>query len=98
MMQVNLGKRKGVEDPNNVVVLKEVAGIQLELKYLSELAGEGEGEYWNKAEAVMRKLRETRQPKGLPTLFFGLGLFSTLSDWDVKLIFPSFLALKAGVH
>ena len=71
MMEVNLGKRKGVEDPNNVVVLKEVAGIQLEMRYLSKLAGEGEGEYWDKAEAVMRRLRETRQPKGLPTLFFG---------------------------
>ncbi|KAG5644119.1 hypothetical protein DXG03_009065 [Asterophora parasitica] len=66
---VNLGLRKGIADPNNVVSTAEASTIQLELRYLSHLTDSDE--YWDKAENVMKIIKAARLPSGLATIFMG---------------------------
>ncbi|KAF5376947.1 hypothetical protein D9615_007271 [Tricholomella constricta] len=66
---VNLGLRKAIEDPNNVVSTAEASTIQLELRYLSYLTDNEE--YWDKAENVMRVIKAARLPSGLATIYLG---------------------------
>lgn len=49
---INLARREGVADKDNygLVSTAEIATLQLELRYLSELTGNEE--YWEKAENV----------------------------------------------
>ncbi|GLB36784.1 putative glycosyl hydrolase 47 family protein [Lyophyllum shimeji] len=67
--EVNLGKRQGIEDPNNVVSTAEASTIQLELRYLSYLTDNEE--YWDKAENVMKVIKAAKLPSGLATIFMG---------------------------
>lgn len=52
LSMINLGLRKGVDDPNHagLVSTAEAATLQLELRYLSHLTDNEE--YWEKAEGV----------------------------------------------
>ena len=52
LSKINLGKSLGIPDADNrgAVSLSEVGSVQLEMKYLSEITGDGI--YWRKAEKV----------------------------------------------
>ncbi|KAF8060789.1 glycoside hydrolase [Lyophyllum atratum] len=66
---VNLAKRKGIQEENNVVSTAEASTIQLELRYLSYLTDNEE--YWDKAENVMKVIKAAKLPSGLVTIFMG---------------------------
>ncbi|KAG6807626.1 hypothetical protein H0H93_001338, partial [Arthromyces matolae] len=67
--KTNLRTRIPVEDPNNVVSTAEVAGIQLELRYLSHLTQNYD--YWDKAENSIKALKNANAHFGLPSVFIG---------------------------
>lgn len=69
---INLSKRKGVPDKYSAFVgsTAEVATLQLEFRYLSQLSGNDI--YWRKAENVMRVLKEGQLPRGLAPIFMNL--------------------------
>jgi mannosyl-oligosaccharide alpha-1,2-mannosidase len=66
---VNLQKRKGVHSKDNHDLLStaEVATIQLEFRYLSELTDEDI--YWKTVEKVMAVVKAARMPPGLASIF-----------------------------
>ncbi|KAH0837866.1 glycoside hydrolase family 47 protein [Lanmaoa asiatica] len=66
---VNLHRREGVPDPDNIglVSTAEAATLQLEFRYLSYLTDEDT--YWEKAEEVMTVLKAARLPHGLVPIF-----------------------------
>ncbi|KAJ7597859.1 glycoside hydrolase [Mycena floridula] len=67
--QINLAKRKGVKNTDfpDLVSAAEVATLQLELRYLSHLTGNEI--YWEKAEHVMKLIKNGRQPHGLASIY-----------------------------
>lgn len=69
LSQVNLAKRIGVPDNDNrgLVSTAEVSTLQLELKYLSLLTDEEV--YWEKAEQVMKVIKDARIATGLASIF-----------------------------
>ncbi|PCH34404.1 glycoside hydrolase family 47 protein [Wolfiporia cocos MD-104 SS10] len=69
LSQINLAKREGVPDQDNrgLVSTAEVSTLQLELKYLSYLTDEEV--YWEKAENVMKVIKDARIPTGLASIF-----------------------------
>ncbi|KAF9481228.1 glycoside hydrolase family 47 protein [Pholiota conissans] len=58
--QINLQDRTGIDDPNvpGLVSTAEASTLQLELKYLSFLTDNDE--YWEKAEKVMKTIKDER--------------------------------------
>ncbi|KAJ3739778.1 glycoside hydrolase [Lentinula detonsa] len=66
---INLGKREGVPDADlpYLVSTAEVSTLQLELRYLSHLTDEDI--YWEKAESVMKTIKEHRMPHGLASIY-----------------------------
>ncbi|THV00628.1 glycoside hydrolase [Dendrothele bispora CBS 962.96] len=70
--QVNLAEKKGVpnSDYRLMVSTAEVSTLQLEFRYLSYLT-ENE-EYWEKAEEVMRIIKEARMPHGLASIYMNV--------------------------
>ncbi|KAJ6605389.1 glycoside hydrolase family 47 protein [Mycena vulgaris] len=66
---VNLAQRVGVPDPYNhgLVSTAEASTLQLEFKYLGYLTDNLE--YWDKAEHVMKVIRQARLPNGLTPIF-----------------------------
>ncbi|KAK7048379.1 glycoside hydrolase family 47 protein [Favolaschia claudopus] len=69
LTNINLALREGAIDPNwpEFVSSAEVATLQLELRYLSVLTGNSI--YWEKGEAVMRRLKSSLLPHGLASIF-----------------------------
>ncbi|KAJ6585005.1 glycoside hydrolase [Mycena capillaripes] len=69
LTNVNLALREGRNDPNwpEFVSSAEVATLQLELRYLSLLSGNTI--YWEKAESVMRIIKNVLMPHGLASIF-----------------------------
>ncbi|KAK7464335.1 mannosyl-oligosaccharide alpha-1,2-mannosidase [Stygiomarasmius scandens] len=67
--QVNLAQKKGVpnSDYQAVVSTAEVSTLQLEFRYLSYLTDNEE--YWEKAEDVMRVIKEAKMAHGLATIY-----------------------------
>ncbi|KAJ7870729.1 glycoside hydrolase [Mycena olivaceomarginata] len=67
--QVNLAKRVGVADPDNrgLVSTAEASTLQLEFRYLGYLTDNSD--YWDKAEHVMKVIRQARLPNGLTPIF-----------------------------
>ncbi|KIP02174.1 glycoside hydrolase family 47 protein [Phlebiopsis gigantea 11061_1 CR5-6] len=66
---INLGKREGVMNPDtpDLVSTAEAATLQLELRYLSWLTDNEE--YWEKAEKVMRVIKDARLATGLASIY-----------------------------
>lgn len=66
---VDLAARKGVPDVDNhgLASISEAAGVQLELRELSRLTGDGR--YWRAAEKVMEVLRKQSPPQGVMPIF-----------------------------
>lgn len=66
---VNLAQRAGIADANNRgwTSVAEAATLQLEFKYLSELTGNPV--YWQKAEKVMKVVRDQTRKDGLVPIF-----------------------------
>ncbi|KIK71607.1 glycoside hydrolase family 47 protein [Collybiopsis luxurians FD-317 M1] len=66
---INLGRRKGVPDPDipQLVSTAEVSTLQLEFRYLSYLTDEEV--YWEKVESVMKTIKEHLQPHGLASIY-----------------------------
>ncbi|PYH96561.1 mannosyl-oligosaccharide 1,2-alpha-mannosidase [Aspergillus ellipticus CBS 707.79] len=66
---VNIGKRKGIPSHMNggASSTAEAATVQLEMKYLSNLTGDGV--YWRKAEKVMEVLDNNGVQDGLVPIF-----------------------------
>ncbi|KAJ7872689.1 glycoside hydrolase [Mycena leptocephala] len=67
--QVNLAQRVGVADPDNrgLVSTAEASTLQLEFRYLGFLTDNFD--YWDKAEHVMKVIRQARLPDGLTPIF-----------------------------
>lgn len=66
---VNLAKREGVPDKDNYgfVSTAEAATLQLEFRYLAQVTGNEV--YWQKAERVMKVIKESMPPAGLASIF-----------------------------
>ncbi|KAJ7691366.1 glycoside hydrolase [Mycena rosella] len=69
LSMVNLAKRVGVADADNhgLVSTAEATTLQLEFRYLGYLTDNLE--YWDKAERVMKVVRQARLPNGLTPIF-----------------------------
>ncbi|KAJ7115339.1 glycoside hydrolase [Mycena epipterygia] len=69
LSMVNLGKRVGVADPDNrgLVSTAEASTLQLEFRYLGYLTDNLD--YWDKAENVMKVIRQARLPNALTPIF-----------------------------
>ncbi|KAJ7044147.1 glycoside hydrolase family 47 protein [Mycena alexandri] len=69
LTNVNLALREGSMDPGwpEFVSSAEVATLQLEMKYLSQLSANSI--YWEKAEAVMQVIKAALLPHGLASIF-----------------------------
>ncbi|KZT73425.1 glycoside hydrolase family 47 protein [Daedalea quercina L-15889] len=69
LSMVNLAKRIGVADKDNrgLVSTAEVSTLQLELKYLTMLTDEET--YWEKAETVMKVIKNAKIASGLSSIF-----------------------------
>ncbi|KAJ7128796.1 glycoside hydrolase family 47 protein [Mycena crocata] len=69
LSMVNLARRTGVADPHNrgLVSTAEASTLQLEFRYLGYLTDNEE--YWDKAERVMKVIRQARVPNGLTPIF-----------------------------
>lgn len=66
---VDLSARKGVPDVDNhgLASIAEAGGVQLEMRELSRLTGDGR--YWLAAENVMEVLRKQSPPQGIMPIF-----------------------------
>jgi hypothetical protein len=69
LSKINLGRREAIPDMDNrgAASLAEAGSSQLEMKYLSEISGEGS--YWKAAERVMEAIREQPSMEGLLPIF-----------------------------
>ncbi|KDR85933.1 hypothetical protein GALMADRAFT_235110 [Galerina marginata CBS 339.88] len=76
---INLAERKGyhTKDFPDLSSIAEVATLQLEFRYLSQLTGREE--YWCAVEKVMEVVKRARLPHGLASIFIRIedGQFDT---------------------
>ncbi|KAF5352330.1 hypothetical protein D9756_006155 [Leucocoprinus leucothites] len=69
---INLAERKGyhTDDHPGLVSIAEIATLQLEFRYMSEVTGNPI--YWVKAEKVMEMIHKARLPHGLASIFMDI--------------------------
>ncbi|KAG5639666.1 hypothetical protein H0H81_008827 [Sphagnurus paluster] len=69
---INLATRTGIQNSDfaEFVSTAEVATLQLEFRYLSQITGNDK--YWRRVENVMRVIKAARLPHGLASIFMSL--------------------------